>query len=323
MPSTTDVRQWARENGYAIGDRGAVPGDVREAYDQAHRGPVIDGAAHGVLGAPGDEDFPGPDDPDPGELIGQGADVTAAPAPPPPPAPPAPAGDGPAPGEKAPRKVGRSRGRGRSRFPKWFGARKTRRGRGRGSIPRASLGDFAEETWMDLAWLAAPIPPLAMMLELQAPYAGVVLDDQVSGTVIDDLLQPVARYSGAFRALNGLMGPPVSVLLICLEGRRDEETGEFDGRTKMMFGMLRYSLAQMLRVSEVSQSAIEERATAIAERGKVVDGIVNRLFGLVPDQPRDGAPPPPQAPGGAPPPPRQYPGAPSMDATGADPARAG
>jgi len=74
MPSsTTDVRQWARENGYKIGDRGAIADDVREAYDQAHDqahgGPVIDGAAHGVLAddtvSPGD--FGEPDYPPPGE----------------------------------------------------------------------------------------------------------------------------------------------------------------------------------------------------------------------------------------------------------------
>ncbi|MCU4183346.1 Lsr2 family protein [Acidiferrimicrobium sp. IK] len=32
------VREWARENGYEISDRGRIPGEVREAYEAAHKG---------------------------------------------------------------------------------------------------------------------------------------------------------------------------------------------------------------------------------------------------------------------------------------------
>lgn len=34
--SAADVRAWARENGYAVPDRGRIPADVRSAYDAAH-----------------------------------------------------------------------------------------------------------------------------------------------------------------------------------------------------------------------------------------------------------------------------------------------
>ncbi|HLS93706.1 MAG TPA: Lsr2 family protein [Microbacterium sp.] len=30
------VREWARDNGYSVSDRGRVPGEVLEAYDAAH-----------------------------------------------------------------------------------------------------------------------------------------------------------------------------------------------------------------------------------------------------------------------------------------------
>ena len=33
---TAAIREWARENGYKVSDRGRVPADVREAYDAAH-----------------------------------------------------------------------------------------------------------------------------------------------------------------------------------------------------------------------------------------------------------------------------------------------
>lgn len=35
-PSAGDVREWARQNGYELSDRGRVPAEVRQAYDAAH-----------------------------------------------------------------------------------------------------------------------------------------------------------------------------------------------------------------------------------------------------------------------------------------------
>lgn len=307
--TTTDVRAWLREKGHKVGDRGMIPADLQEEYDLAH-------APAGVV--PGEvieQDYPGAED------------VTAADEPAPP--------SGPAPGERKPRDV---RGR-RPAFPKIFGRRagkgsgtggKRRRG-GRPRMPRMSLGDFAEDTWLDLAWLASPLPPLAAVLQMQAPYAGVVLDEQVRGTFVDTLLQPAARYQGLFRALNGLMGPPVCVLLICLEGRRDPATGRYDGRTQMMFGMLKYSLLQMTKVSELNAEDIAERTESLAARTAVVDHIVARLFALEPPPPEtfdpDSGQPGPDAGGGAvfdaqpPGAAFRYPAPPDMDGTGADPGR--
>ena len=35
-PSASDVRDWARSNGYEVSDRGRVPADVKAAYDAAN-----------------------------------------------------------------------------------------------------------------------------------------------------------------------------------------------------------------------------------------------------------------------------------------------
>ncbi len=35
-PAAREVREWARENGLDVPDRGRIPADVREAYDAAH-----------------------------------------------------------------------------------------------------------------------------------------------------------------------------------------------------------------------------------------------------------------------------------------------
>ena len=34
--SAKEVREWARENGHDVPDRGRIPAEVREAYDAAH-----------------------------------------------------------------------------------------------------------------------------------------------------------------------------------------------------------------------------------------------------------------------------------------------
>ncbi|MCX4664623.1 Lsr2 family protein [Streptomyces sp. SID4919] len=34
---TAQIRAWAKENGYEVNDRGRVPANIRQAYDDAHR----------------------------------------------------------------------------------------------------------------------------------------------------------------------------------------------------------------------------------------------------------------------------------------------
>ena len=320
--ATTDVRQWLREQGHTVGDRGAIPGKLLEEYEAAHAGPSAE-----IL----ESDYP--------DLDGAaGGDVTVA-ADVPPPGSGQQEGRRTSSGERAPRPVKpapRRRRSGGGWWRKLFGGGGKKRRTGGGQ--RVSLGDFAEETWLDLAWLAGPIPPLARILEVQAPYAGVVFDENVRGTVIDSALQPLARYSGVYRALNGLLGPPVCVLAICTQGRYlEDDSGRIlldprtgrpvpDPRTRMLFGMLRYSLLQMAKVSDVSAEEIGERTEAMAGRMAVVDQIVNDLFEFrasppAADTPGSGTPPP-----GPPPEPREgnifvYPEAPTMDGAGADPGR--
>lgn len=344
MPSSsTDVRAWLREQGHDVPARGSIRRDLQEEYDTAHQPP------------PG-KIVPGELENEPDTPLDGG--VTGAAPPPPAGAPRAPRAGRGKDAEKAPRRPGRGRGRGAAKRPlterifgKWG-----KKDRG----PRQPLGDFAEDTWSDLAWLAAPIPPLAKILEVQAPYAGAVFDDQVAGTFVDAALQPIARNAGMFRALNGLAGPPVYTALICLTGSRvqvHDAAGKpmvyppghpaagqpvmtEDARTKMLFAGLKYSLLQMMKIGDENEEQIQARAEHAAVRNRAVDALVASLFelpappaappagGLQPPQPQQ-APQPPQQPPGPPPgpPPDRpgflYPEAPQMDGTGADPGRMG
>jgi hypothetical protein len=327
VASSTDVRQWLREHDFEVGARGPLSPEQQLAYDQAHPPAVIPGTAEDVTVADGPDDYPPPADGPPAAEGNAGGDAP------------------PATGERKPRAPGRGSSRGRKGkrggfLGRLLGGRRGGGGRGRGrggARAREPLGDWAEEMWTDLAWLASPIPPLSRMLTLQAPYAGVVFDTEVAGTPVDMILQPVAKYSGLYRALNGLVGPPLMTMWIATQGAplRDEQNriilndkGEvvYDGPTTMAFQMLRYSLLQMIKVSDLRSEEVAARTEGMAERMKTVDDIVDSLF------PRPKAPQPgPQAQPGPPPGPgwpaaqngpvRLYPAPPVMDATGADPGR--
>jgi hypothetical protein len=258
----TDVRQWLREQGHTVGSRGQISPALLDEYRAAH--PGADPAAGP---APADGDYPPVTDADfPPPASDQGAKHE------------------PGAGEQRPRTVrpsaSRRGGGGPGRFTDRIFRRESPDGKKkpRPRHARVDLGDFAEETWLDLAWLAQPIPPLAKVFTIQAPYAGVVLDEQVKGTIVDAALQPVARYSGVYRALNGLLGPPVCVLAICAQGKRDPATGELDLPTQMMFGMLKYSLLQMAKVSDLKADEISQRTEDMAGRMAVVDQIIRDLF---------------------------------------------
>lgn len=315
MANSTDVRAWAREQGYDVQARGPLPDEIRDAYHLAHSPAVVPGTVLGsVTDTVSEADFPAAPD-----------DYPTVPAPPAPQQ------------ERRPREVKPKSGGGMLAGLRGMFGGSSAKGKGRGkkiSHPRVPLGDFVEETWSDLGWLAAPLPPLARLFELQAPYAGVVVDETVAGTAADAVLQPFARYGTAFRALNGLFGPVVFTTAICLEGRYlQDDAGRYvldengrpipDGRTAMMFGGLKYSLLQMAKVSEVSAEAIGERAEAAAGRTRIVDGLIDMLF----PPPKIPGPPPaaPPAPNGSGGPGHLFaypdPSATMMDGTGADPGR--
>jgi hypothetical protein len=328
--SSTDVRAWAREQGHQVPARGAVPTELRDLYNEAHPPVVVPGTvtessfdpSMGVTEAdfPPDDDYPDPDAGAPGKPAEPKAGASR---------------------ERKPRAVKPPPGQGGWRG-RLFGSQAKPKAAAKSKAARISLSDFAEETWADLAFLAQPIPPLARILDIQAPYAGVVFDDQVKGTIADALLQPVAQYSGMFRALNGLVGPPVYVGMICATGARVQLTGpdgkgivdqdgqpvtDFDGRTKMLFQGLRYSLLQMTKITEVNADAIMARRIASDERMKAVEVMIATIFQqpMPTFVPAATSAPPPGGGGGDPPSPSsngyRYPGAPTMDGAGADPGR--
>lgn len=308
MAEPSEVRAWARDNGYDVNARGAIPEHIMGAYDDAHS-PKHDDVGPADLGVT-EADFPPPDD--------DGSTPEAPPK-----------------RERKPRAVKPPRPSARKGWKHAFGGILAK---ARPKGPRTDLSEFAEDTWRDLAMLSAGImPPVSRVLTIQAPYAGVVFDQAVKGLpVVDAVLQPVALASVSLRALNGLIGPAFFTAAITVSGGwQVTEDGKPvitedgrpvpDQRTALMFGGLKYSLLQMSRTADLSK--VQERAEVDAERMRAVDALVDFIFGFPVAAPKspapaDGTAPPsqphaPAAPGQALTPTFIYPPPPQMDDVGA------
>jgi hypothetical protein len=87
----------------------------------------------------------------------------------------------------------------------------------RGAGRRISVSDTLEDVWQGVGGLAirANHAPLGRYLQWQSPAAGQLLDEAVSGTIVDrKLLQPAVRARGRLDILIALAGPPGLILAI-------------------------------------------------------------------------------------------------------------
>ena len=194
MATATDVRAWAQANGRPQ-TRGKLPNKLVEDWN-------IDHPDNPYEASPPRGDGPPPDYPDSGDSpfdaffpdAGEGDGL----------------GDT---GETPPRKPKTTRSRNavplRSRLG--FGGKKKPAGK---KQPRISTSDLLGSVWRGAAKLMTPLPPLQRTLRMQAPVAGDLLDDVVRDTIVDPLLQPLARLASQGKAVQALVGPPAFVTAI-------------------------------------------------------------------------------------------------------------
>lgn len=173
----TDIRAWARDNGYQVPDKGRLPAAVRSAF----------ATAQARAGGP-------PAGPETGER-------------PPEPAPEIPE----RPPEPPPRKPPLERAR-----ELIAGKRERPRGRARRRVSLENLGSMLWGGLSKLVTAAGTeYVPVARMMAFQAPVAGAVLEDVTRGTAADRIVQPVARLVESGGAAGALIGPPLLVGLVC------------------------------------------------------------------------------------------------------------
>jgi hypothetical protein len=287
VASTADIRAWAVPRGLATPGRGPLPAAAREAYMMAHP----NGSSALAEDIPGDDDFlPGDDD-------------TAFAEPPVRPAPPrqraasAPPADEAGPAEVRPVRPSSARARGTaaavrkpSRGIRGLLARDAKPKGPKRARPRVPVDAMLAGVWRNAAKLARPMPPLYRTLAIQAPVAGILLEDSVKGTVVDTVLQPFARLAGQGRAASALFGPPVIVTALTAHIAQRAAAGEDPNPFIMSMGMeaLRASLMTMAEVAGPAfEQALQKERDFEDKHGQTVDAMIAFLFSppaLTPEQ---------------------------------------
>lgn len=184
--TTTDaeIRAWAKDAGVDVPSRGQVPKAVREQYDAAH--PPTDNP-----GLSGDELAPehGYAEPEAAPARPQTPDDV-------PPTPP--------PGRPG------------------LGALRRKAGgtvaRPKREHKRVSLESGAEWVWRLLGNAAQSrgLVPTGRALVMQAPIAGMILEDTLRGTVVDRIAQPFVRGGESAKEVVTLLGVPALVTTLTL-----------------------------------------------------------------------------------------------------------
>jgi len=239
MNDPAEVRTWARANGRTVSERGKIAADVIAEYEAAH--PLSeqdDGDTAPVITL----ELP----PHEGEAVVPAAEEV------PPPIPRRP--------ETPPRPPRRSRLRDRLAKPD-----DKRR--------RVSVESLTSWVWGlgGMALQQAPqSTPVGRMLAMQAPVAGVVVDDLVKGTIVDRILQPLARSSEKAEKAFALLGPPVLVGMISAN----------PGLFPALAGPLKVAMLSWAEISEPAMRQAERKAQAMADRlGEIdVDAMIAALF---------------------------------------------
>lgn len=188
MTTDADIRTWAKDAGVAVPARGKVPDVVRAQFMTASVGADN-------LGLSGDETPP---------AHGY-ADAELAPT------RPETAAQGHPEEVKPTRPPSRFGSLGRPKSGSVVRAKTEHR--------RVSLESLATGAWTLLGQAAQSrgLVPTGRALMLQAPVAGMILEDTLKGTLADKVIQPIARSGEAAKELGALFGVPVLVTLLTVK----------------------------------------------------------------------------------------------------------
>lgn len=242
MSNLNDIREWGRTHGFEIGD-GPLPRGLRGAYAKREDHEVITRIV--------------PDE-DEGSRVIVEEPVTAV-------AERAPVVAGPTLVARARKLVGKQPGD----APKV-----------RANKPRRGVDRIIERVWDMVGRVIQPVNlPVARVMAVQAPVAGMLLEDIIKGTVVDSLLQPIIRVEEKAELAFALIGPPLLVGLLT--------SGRGQQLAPVLVPALKESLRVWLEVAGPKIEAARVREEEFAEKyGAQIDVLIESFF-AVPETPND------------------------------------
>jgi len=162
-------------------------------------------------------------------------------------------------------------------------------GKGKGKKKaRVSTEDLLGSVWRAGAKLATPLPPLQRTLRMQAPVAGMLLEDAVRDTMIDPLLQPLARMAEAGKTVAALAGPPAFVTAISVHAAQRAALDPPQPPHPLFMSVATEGLRSCLMTwCEIAGPKFEialAREREFEEKfGQSVDGMIQLIFAPLPD----------------------------------------
>jgi hypothetical protein len=252
MSEMQDIRAWARANGYDVADKGRLAGDIRQAWqdrdDDSGDEEEGEGEPMLIVAAPLPGPEPIPVKPEPG------SETERPPAPPP-----------VAPGR---RKGLFARQPTVTRRP---GAKPKAR-------PRVSIENILSSGWALGAMALARKPeavPVARIMDMQAPVAGIIGDELLRGTVVDRILQPLARGGAKAEMAVALACPP---LLVGVMTARPETF-------PVLRPLLKMSMMTWLEIAEPAMAKVQKRQATWTEKfGDIdLDAMIDALWAGLPE----------------------------------------
>lgn len=255
MPNDAEVRAVLRRHGVAVTSRGKLGDRHYKAYEDIQRGAAA--AADNSA-----DSWDGPDD---------DGDIIEAVVPP--------AADNNAdedtqpqeqPQERRPRRV---RTPGPSIGDRLRGKKTGSSTRKKTRHARVPVDRLISRGWGTAARLVSPVSQAtARTLALQSPVAGLILEDAVKGTVVDTVLQPVARAEERAEKVFALAGPPL--LVMAIEHAQGLEEPARQLRLAVLVPMLEEALGLWVKIAgdkvETAAARMEANAATQAEISRLL-----------------------------------------------------
>lgn len=143
---------------------------------------------------------------------------------------------------------------------------------------RVSVDKLIGTAWGILSQVTAPINlPVARVFAIQAPVAGLVLEDVVKNTIVDRLLQPIARVEAGGEVAFALLGPPVLVAAMT----------KFPERAPILVPLLRQSLRAWIDIAGPKLEHVAKQEAKFEEQyGQRIDEMI-AFFVSPPEQAPD------------------------------------
>ncbi len=185
----------------------------------------------------------------------------------------------PLPAERKPRKVRTARPSLRERVT---GGGKGKTAKAKRRHPRVPVDRLITRGWEMMGGLAARVDvPLGRCLQMQAPVAGLIMEDITKGTFADRVLQPAARAEEKVEKGLALVGAPLCVVGLELAQRLPDDQRKL--REAILWPMLVESMVLWDRIAGDKVEELATRTTREAPARERAEHLAQLIFAQPPD----------------------------------------